>query len=62
MDTSTRYLGLQLPHPFIAGASPLTDEVDGARRLEDGGAAAIVMRSLFAEQIDREQVASFLHN
>lgn len=52
MDLSTTYLGLELPHPFVAGASPLSDSVDRARRLEDGGAAAIVLRSLFEEQID----------
>jgi len=49
--TSTTYLGLTLSHPFIAGASPLAATVDGARRLEDGGAAAIVLPSLFEEQI-----------
>ena len=47
----TKYLGLRLSHPFMAGASPLADDVDGARRLEDGGSAAIVLRSLFEEQI-----------
>jgi dihydroorotate dehydrogenase (fumarate) len=51
MDLSTTYLGLRLAHPFIVGASPLTDTLDGARRVEDGGAAAIVLRSLFEEQI-----------
>jgi dihydroorotate dehydrogenase (fumarate) len=61
MDLATTYLGLSLPNPFIAGASPLADEVDDARRLEDAGAAALVMRSLFAEQIARERVAAYLH-
>jgi dihydroorotate dehydrogenase (fumarate) len=61
MDLSTRYLGLELENPFIVGASPLADDIDGARRLEDAGASAIVMRSLFEEQIVREQVAAFLH-
>ena len=51
MDLSTTYLGLHLAHPFMAGASPLSDSLDGVRRLEDGGAAAIVLRSLFEEQI-----------
>lgn len=54
MDLSTTYLGLKLPHPFIAGSSPLADSLDGARRLEDAGAAAIVLRSLFEEQIRGE--------
>jgi len=51
MDLSTRYLGLTLAHPFIAGASPLSDDLDSIKRLEDGGAAAIVLRSIFEEQI-----------
>jgi len=49
MDLSTRYLGLDLPHPFMPGASPLVDDLDIVRRLEDAGAAAIVMDSLFEE-------------
>ncbi len=54
MDLRTNYLGLQLVHPFFAGASPLADDLDTVRRLEDAGAAAIVMRSLFEEQIAQE--------
>ena len=61
MDLSTTYLGLRLPHPFMPGASPLVDDLDLVKRLEDAGAAAIVMHSLFEEQIAREQVATFLH-
>jgi dihydroorotate dehydrogenase (fumarate) len=57
MDLSTKWLGLDLPHPFVAGASPLSDSVDRCRRLEDGGIAAIVLRSLFEEQIDQEALA-----
>ena len=57
MDLSTTYLGFHLPHPFVCGAGPLADNLDTARRLEDAGAAAIVMRSLFEEQITHEQVA-----
>ena len=55
MDLSTTYLGLPLPHPLVAGASPLVDDMDTVRRLEDAGVAAIVMHSLFEEQISREQ-------
>jgi len=55
MNLSVRYLGLDLPHPLIPGASPLADNLDSVRRLEDAGAAAIVLRSLFEEQILREQ-------
>ena len=58
MDLSTRYLGFELPHPFMPGASPLADELDTVRRLEDAGAAAIVMRSLFEEQLVGEQIAA----
>lgn len=56
MKLQTRWLGLTLPHPFVPGASPLCDELDGARRLEDAGAAALVMRSLFEEQLVQEQL------
>jgi len=54
MDLSTTYLGFKLPHPLMPGASPLVDELDTVKRLEDAGAAAIVMHSLFEEQITRE--------
>jgi dihydroorotate dehydrogenase (fumarate) len=60
MDLSTTYLGFQLPHPFMPGASPLVDDLDMVRRLEDAGAAAIVMHSLFEEQIVAEQPAEYL--
>jgi dihydroorotate dehydrogenase (fumarate) len=58
MDLSTRYLGFDLPHPLMPGASPLADDLDTVKRLEDAGAAAIVMRSLFEEQIVGNQVAT----
>jgi dihydroorotate dehydrogenase (fumarate) len=61
VDLSTTYLGLRLPNPFMPGASPLVDDLDTVKRLEDAGAAAIVMHSLFEEQIVREQLATFLH-
>jgi len=61
MDLSTTYLGLKLPHPLMPGASPMVDDIDNVRRLEDAGAAAIVMHSVFEEQISREQVATFVH-
>jgi len=59
MDLSTRYLGLELPHPFMAGAGPMADTLDSARQVEDAGAAALVMRSLFEEQLDLEAMATF---
>lgn len=55
MDLTTRYLGLELTHPLMPGASPLVDDLDNVKRLEDAGASAIVMRSLFEEQITRER-------
>jgi len=58
MDLSTTYLGLELPHPLMPGASPLVDDLDTVRRLEDAGAAAIVMHSLFEEQIESEQLGT----
>jgi dihydroorotate dehydrogenase (fumarate) len=61
MDLSTTYLGLKLPHPLMPGASPMVDDLETVRRLEDAGAAAIVMHSLFEEQITREEVATFVH-
>jgi dihydroorotate dehydrogenase (fumarate) len=61
MDLSTDYLGLKLPHPLMPGASPLVDELDTVRQLEDAGASAIVMRSLFEEQVVGEQLAASRH-
>jgi dihydroorotate dehydrogenase (fumarate) len=52
---ATTYLGFDLPHPLIAGASPLGDDLGTIKRLEDAGAAAIVLRSLFEEQIERDE-------
>lgn len=51
MDTTTSYLGLRLAHPFIAGASPFGYHLDAIQRLEDAGCAAVVLHSLFEEQI-----------
>jgi len=61
MDLSTTYLGLRLPHPLMPGASPLVDNLDTVKRLEEAGAAAIVMHSLFEEQILQEQIATIYH-
>ena len=54
MDLTTRYLGLSLKHPVVASASPLSHSLDGIRRLEDSNASAIVLFSLFEEQIRQE--------
>ena len=55
MNLCTTYLGLTLAHPFMAGASPLVDHLDTVKRLEEGGSAAIVLNSLFEEQISMAQ-------
>lgn len=57
MNLTSRYLGLQLAHPIVASASPLTSTFDGMRELEDAGAAAVVMASLYEEQIRAEDTA-----
>lgn len=54
MDLKTTYLGLELKHPIVASASPISRTLDGIRRMEDAGASAIVMFSLFEEQIRYE--------
>lgn len=54
MDLSTRYLGLDLAHPVVASASSLSHTLDGVRRLAGGGAAAVVLHSLFEEELAAE--------
>ena len=54
IDLSTTYLGLRLRTPLVASASPLSQEIDGIRRLEDAGASAVVLYSLFEEQLRQE--------
>jgi dihydroorotate dehydrogenase (fumarate) len=55
IDLKTTYLGLPLRTPLVASASPLSQELDGIRRLEDAGASAIVLASLFEEQLRQER-------
>ena len=55
MDLSTTYLGLELSHPLMPGASPMVDDLGLVQRLAEAGAAAIVMHSLFEEQIEGER-------
>jgi dihydroorotate dehydrogenase (fumarate) len=62
MDLATTYLGMRLPHPLIVGAGPLGDDLDAVRRLEDAGAAMLVLRSLYEEEITGEQMDAFLHS
>jgi dihydroorotate dehydrogenase (fumarate) len=61
MQTDTSYLGLRLPHPFVAGASPFSYRVDSVRRLEDGGCAAVVLHSLFEEQVGMVEEGRVAH-
>ncbi len=57
MDLTTRYLGLELKNPLVASASPLSKDLDTLKHLEDAGLAAVVMESLFEEQIRHEEGA-----
>ncbi len=56
-DLTTKYLGLTLKSPLIASASPLSESVDNIRKLEDNGLAAVVLPSLFEEQLDLESLS-----
>ncbi len=58
VDLSTRYMGLALKHPVVASASPLTGSIDSLKRLQDAGVAAVVLPSLFEEQIEHEEMAA----
>jgi len=56
IDLKTNYLGLQLRTPLVASASPLSQEIDSIRHLEDAGASAVVLYSLFEEQLRQESI------
>jgi dihydroorotate dehydrogenase (fumarate) len=58
MNLTTSYLGFELKHPLMLGASPLVQDLDQVKRAEDAGVSAIVMHSLFEEQIESERVAA----
>jgi dihydroorotate dehydrogenase (fumarate) len=60
VDLRTRYLGLELQHPIVASASPLTGSIDSLQRLQAAGVAAVVLPSLFEEQVEHEEMAT--HN
>ena len=55
-DLSTTYLGLNLKNPIVASASPLSKKLDRAKKLEEAGVSAVVMYSLFEEQIIHESL------
>jgi len=57
MDLTTRYMGLNLRTPLVPSASPLSDDLDNIKRMEDCGASAVVLHSLFEEQVRGEQDA-----
>ena len=57
VDLRTTYLGLELANPIVPSASTLSSRIDNLKRLQDAGAAAIVMQSLFEEQIEHERDA-----
>lgn len=63
VDLSTEYLGLKLSNPLVPSASPLAEKLDTAKALEDAGASALVMHSLFEEKIahENEHLARFFH-
>lgn len=61
MDLSTTYLGLKLRTPLVPAASPLSEEIDSIRAMEDNGAAAVVLYSLFEEQLRHESVELAAH-
>jgi dihydroorotate dehydrogenase (fumarate) len=61
MDLTTRYLGMNLRTPLVPSASPLSDELDNIKRMEDAGASAVVLHSLFEEQMKSEQEAMQYH-
>jgi dihydroorotate dehydrogenase (fumarate) len=61
MDLSTTYLGKRLPHPLVVGAGPLGDDLDTVKALEDAGAAMLVLRSLYEEEIVAEQMDAFFN-
>ena len=55
MDLTTKYMGMTLKSPLVVSASPLSRNIDGIKRIEDSGAAAMVLYSIFEEQIENEQ-------
>src|SRR5450759_4093085 len=56
-DLRTKYMGIELANPLVAAASPLSGTMDGLFALEEAGAAAVVLQSLFEEQIEHHELA-----
>ncbi len=61
MNLGTSYLGFRLPHPLVVGSGPLTSDLDTVKKLEDAGAAALVLRALYEEEVKGEQMSDFFH-
>lgn len=61
MDLSTRYLGMDLRTPLVPSASPLSEEISNIKRMEDAGASAVVLHSLFEEQLRLERYELYHH-
>src|SRR4030095_4212713 len=61
MSLGTTYLGMRLPNPLVVGAGPLGEDIDLVKKLEDEGAAAIVLPSLYEEEITGEQLDALFH-
>src|SRR5512138_2933799 len=64
MDLTTSYLGLKLRTPLVPSASPLSEEIDNIKQMEDAGASAVVLHSLFEEQLrqDRDELDHHLEH
>jgi len=56
MDLTTKYLGLKLRSPLVVSASPMSEDIDNIKRMEDAGAAAVVLYSLFEEQLRQDRL------
>src|ERR1035438_2569929 len=56
MDITTNYLGLKVRSPLVVSASPLSEDIDNIKRMEDAGAAAVVLHSLFEEQLRQDRL------
>jgi len=61
MDLTTTYLGLKLRTPLVVGASPLSENIDNLKRMEDAGASAVVLHSLFEEQLRQDRLELHHH-
>src|SRR6516162_9787369 len=61
MNLNTTYLGLKLRTPLVPSASPLSEEIDDIRKMEDAGASAVVLYSLFEEQLRQERAELVRH-